>query len=143
MPSNDLVNPDPGPLTLPERRARIRHYAGIRTDARLISIHANAEGAGTRGGSWGKAGGVVVWVRPEHPTDLAKRIVDNLAAATGLRNRGVKVGKMAVLKNDLPGMIVECGFMTNKKEALLLASDSYRETVTEAIAEVAIQEGDQ
>ncbi|QNG59752.1 N-acetylmuramoyl-L-alanine amidase [Bacillus sp. PAMC26568] len=47
---------------------------------------------------------------------------------TNRTNRGVKKGKhyMTKVSNHVPSVLVEGGFMANKKAAALLKSDAYR-----------------
>ncbi len=98
-----------------------------------ISIHANAYG-----NSWNSANGIETFVynlRDTCSTGAAKAIQNEIIKATGLHDRGVKENSNLYILNStkMPAVLVECGFMTNKKEAKLLRSDSYRRTIAEAI----------
>ncbi|EDL64623.1 N-acetylmuramoyl-L-alanine amidase [Bacillus sp. SG-1] len=99
----------------------------------FISIHANAFGSG-----WNEARGVETYVhktKPPAAVRLASAIQNSLAAKTGLVNRGVKAADFHVLRETkMTSVLVECGFMTNKKEAELLKSPQYRKTCGQAIA---------
>lgn len=106
-----------------------------------VSIHANAYGQG-----WNDVGGIETYVYPSRPQEalqLAQKIQRNMVQKTGLRDRGVKTANFHVLREtNMTAVLVECGFMTNRREAELLKSDSYRRTVAEAITEaVAAQYG--
>jgi N-acetylmuramoyl-L-alanine amidase len=65
----------------------------------------------------------------------------NLIEDTGLHNRGAKSApgpqynhSLYVLKNTYgPAVLVECGFMDNKGEAIKLMSDEYRDIVAESL----------
>jgi N-acetylmuramoyl-L-alanine amidase len=98
----------------------------------FVSIHANAYGSG-----WNSARGIETFVyktKPKAAVQLAEKVQNNLVIATGLPNRGVKTGNFHVLRSsDMPAILVECGFMTNKEEVKLLRSDVYRKTCAEAI----------
>ncbi len=98
-----------------------------------ISVHANAYG-----NSWNGANGIETFVctmKDKKTFSAAKAIQKELVKATGLHDRGVKENPNLYILNStkMPAVLVECGFMTNKKEAELLRSDSYRRTIAEAI----------
>nr|WP_113930802.1 N-acetylmuramoyl-L-alanine amidase [Bacillus sp. P14.5] len=99
----------------------------------FISIHANAFGSG-----WNDAHGVETYVyqtKPAAALSLANNIQTKLTERTGLKNRGVKAADFHVLREtEMTAVLVECGFMTNKKEAELLKTPSYRKTCGQAIA---------
>lgn len=58
---------------------------------------------------------------------LAKIVHKYLIKGTKMNNRGVKESGFYVLKNtDMPAILVECGFMDNKEEAILMKSNEYR-----------------
>lgn len=59
---------------------------------------------------------------------IAKFVMDGIAAQIGnLSNpRGIKAEEWFVVRNaNMPSVLVELGFLTNEKEALLLADDGY------------------
>lgn len=98
-----------------------------------VSIHANAFGSG----GWNNVGGIETFVHPSRPPiayQLAQKIQRNLVAVTGLDDRGVKTADFHVLRaTRMDAVLAECGFMTNRNEARLLRSDTYRRAVAEAI----------
>ena len=100
----------------------------------FLSIHANAFGNG-----WNEACGIETYVyntRPEKAVRLANTIQNRLVSVTNLVNRGVKAADFHVLREtEMTAVLIECGFMTNKREADLLKTASYRNTCGEAIAE--------
>lgn len=100
----------------------------------LVSIHANAYGSG-----WNDAQGIETFVytpRPAEAVRLAEAVQQRLLLETGRRNRGVKADNLHMVREtDMTAILVECGFMTNKAEAELLKSDSYRRACAKAIAE--------
>ncbi len=98
-----------------------------------ISIHANAFGH-----DWNGANGIETFVykMSDRPTvNVATLVQKALVAATELRDRGVKENHNLYILNatNMPAILVECGFMTNPKEAELLRSEKYRKQVAEAI----------
>ncbi|WP_306807347.1 N-acetylmuramoyl-L-alanine amidase [Mesobacillus jeotgali] len=99
----------------------------------FVSIHANAFGSG----GWTNAGGIETYVYPSRPPaayQLAQKIQRNLVIATGLENRGVRTADFHVLREtEMDAVLVECGFMTNRNEAQLLRSETYRRTIAEGI----------
>lgn len=98
-----------------------------------ISIHANALGTG----GWNTASGIETFTYPTAARQsfvLAKLVQEELIKATKRSDRGIKTANFAVLRStNMPAILVECGFMTNKEEAALLKSDSYRKTCASAI----------
>ena len=120
----------PGATDMPlkERTARAN---SLKVDA-FVSIHANAYGS-----SWNEANGIetYTYTKPSKNSKiLARSIQVLLCAMTNRRNRGVKQADFAVLRDtNMPAVLVECGFMTNKEEAFLLQSHFYRELCAQAI----------
>ena len=99
----------------------------------VISIHANAFT-----GKWGNANGIETYIiaRGGKAEKLANKVQDKLIKNTGLRNRGVKVGNLHIVReSDAPAILCECGFMDNKKELKLLKSDDYRNKCAKSIAD--------
>jgi N-acetylmuramoyl-L-alanine amidase len=101
----------------------------------FVSIHANAFGSG----GWTNVGGIETYVYPSMPPvayQLAQKIQRNLVIATGLENRGVRTADFHVLREtEMDAVLVECGFMTNRNEAELLRSETYRRTIAEGIVQ--------
>jgi N-acetylmuramoyl-L-alanine amidase len=99
----------------------------------FVSIHANAAGA-----NWSSAEGIETFVyktRPREAVALAEKVQAQLIASTGRKNRGVKTADFHVLRETkMTAILVECGFMTHREEAVLLKSDDYRRKVACAIA---------
>lgn len=103
-----------------------------------IDIHANAFG-----NDWNDANGIETFVYSKkeiESNNLAILVQKNLIEATGLKNRGVKEGNLHMVREvkAKAKILVEAGFMTNQKEAGLLKSDDYRNTVAKAILEALV-----
>lgn len=98
----------------------------------FISIHANAFGT-----TWNNTSGIetFTYTKPsKQSTILASLIQNSLCSITRRSNRGVKKADFAVVRDTrMPAVLVECGFMTNKNEAILLQSTNYRIHCAKAI----------
>lgn len=71
--------------------------------------------------------------------ELAYRIQDSLLKRLGREDRGVKKARFRVLKAlDCPGVLAECGFVSNQNEGLLISTAGYRERVAQALADAII-----
>ena len=83
----------------------------------FISLHTNASDISSATGVEAYA-----YARNTRGYNLGEDIVENLAEATGLRNRGIKVRPgLYVLKNtNMPAVLVEMGFITNPRDAALM-----------------------
>lgn len=67
---------------------------------------------------------------------LAKAIQDELIAATGRDNRGVKTANYYVLRRtNMPAVLTELAFISNPEEERLLGSPEYQEKCAAAIAQ--------
>lgn len=110
---------------------RVEKANNQKVDA-YVSIHANAYGSG-----FNAANGIETYIytsKPKEAYTLATKVQSQLLAHTGRSNRGVKTAGFYVLKHThMTAILVECGFMTNKEEASLLKSDSYRKKCAEGI----------
>ena len=72
---------------------------------------------------------------------LAQRIQRKLMTLPGARNRGVKTANFRVIKNAIyPSVLVECGFLSNRKEAAQARSAAYREMLADKISEAIVEE---
>ncbi|SDO33233.1 N-acetylmuramoyl-L-alanine amidase [Psychrobacillus sp. OK028] len=104
----------------------------MRVDA-FISIHANAFGT-----TWNNVSGIetFTYTKPSEQSIILASLIQNaLCSITARTNRGVKKADFAVVRDTkMPAVLVECGFMTNKQEAILLQSKDYRMRCAKAIA---------
>ena len=94
----------------------------------LVSIHLND-------GSRRLSGAETYWWRTDSYS-LAKRVDCSLrSVVTGSNNRGFVRRRLRLTRNpEIPGILVECGYVSNSREADLLASASYRTRIAQAIA---------
>lgn len=98
----------------------------------LVSIHANA-----LTGEWGAQKGIETYVYKKggQAEILAKCVHKRLMEGTPFYDRGIKEANFHMLRETyMPAILVECGFMDNIKEALLLMSGAYRDECAEEIA---------
>lgn len=108
----------------------------------FISIHFNAMGS-----KWqDKASGIETYYHgvggvKGNGYKLAKLVHAELLKGTKLKDRGVKSdgvlynnGLYVLRETKSPAILVECGFMDNKKEAELMKSTSYRKECSQEIA---------
>lgn len=101
-----------------------------------LSIHANAFGS-----NWNDANGIETFVYKTSlkVTDFAKKVQSELINATGLKDRGVKAGDLHIIREtNMDAILVEHPFMTNKDEAKLLKSDSFRKKCALAIVKALV-----
>jgi N-acetylmuramoyl-L-alanine amidase len=105
----------------------------------FVSIHANAitDTDGVPDGWDDRVHGIETFHHPyssETSKQLGERVQAELLAETGRKSRGVKTANFHVLREtDMPAILAECGFMTNREEAELLKSDAYRRKCANAI----------
>lgn len=112
---------------------RVRRANDARADV-YISIHANAYGS-----TWNDANGIETFVyeggSQTKSLALAANVQTHLIRETGLRNRGVKKANFQVLRDtNMPAILVEGGFMTNRQELARLKDARFRKTVARAIS---------
>ncbi len=67
---------------------------------------------------------------------LAEMILDSIIAATGQRRRDTVADDLMVVREPVaPAALVECGFISNHDEELLLQSPDYQDTFARAVAD--------
>lgn len=104
----------------------------------MVSIHHNAYL-----GKWGSANGVEVFT-DKNPTagdkELANLINARLSKYTGLKKRGVKSENWSVInQNKIPAVLVEGGFMDNKKDYKVITSADGQKAYAKAVSESLIE----
>ena len=99
----------------------------------FVSIHANAYTE-----RWTTANGWEVYsYKTGGVSELAAKFVEKatMAAQDVMRDRGAKTANFYVIKNtEMPGILIEHGFYTNKNEVKYLKSDSFRNELAQADA---------
>jgi len=93
----------------------------------FISIHANSFYNNS-------AHGIETFFKSNQGKKLADRIQDKLSQSLNRENRGIKYGNFYVIsKTHMPSVLVETGFVSNKKEAILLQSQDYINRIADSI----------
>lgn len=100
----------------------------------FVSIHANAYGS-----TWNTANGWEVYsYQKGGVSELAAKFIEQAknAAITEIRDRGNFTANFYVIKNtEMPAVLIEHAFYTNKTEVEYLKSDSFRDRFAQADAE--------
>ncbi|MBD1876390.1 N-acetylmuramoyl-L-alanine amidase [Nodosilinea sp. FACHB-131] len=101
----------------------------------FVSIHANAISL-----SRPDVNGIESYYSSETGRRLATTLQASMLAATGMRDRGVKQARFAVLRQStMPATLLEIGFVTGAQDAPRLADPAWRETMAQAIASGILQ----
>jgi N-acetylmuramoyl-L-alanine amidase len=114
-----------------ERRAQISNR---QRNAIFVSIHFNHSRAR-------RMEGTETYLKSRYALELAQRIQNNIADLQGVRSRGVKRANFRVLRlARYPAVLVECGFLSNRRDASRAATASYREQVARKIAQAIVEQ---
>ena len=100
----------------------------------FVSMHANADGNGY---NWTSAKGWEIHIigKGGKAEQLAKSIHKHSIATLGLKDRGVRISNFQVLRDtDMPAVLIEHGFYTNKEECGILKTEEFRQKCAEADA---------
>ncbi|MBD2234366.1 N-acetylmuramoyl-L-alanine amidase [Phormidium tenue] len=101
----------------------------------FVSIHANAISM-----SRPDVNGIESYYSSETGRRLAATLQASMLAATGMRDRGVKQARFAVLRQStMPATLLEIGFVTGAQDAPRLADPAWRESMAQAIARGILQ----
>ncbi|HEV8185966.1 MAG TPA: N-acetylmuramoyl-L-alanine amidase [Chthoniobacterales bacterium] len=102
--------------------------ANAQRGATFVSVHFNS---GTRSG----ANGIETYYYRSDSATLAASIHRHVVAGAPTENRGIRRrGYYVLRRTSIPGVLVECGFLTNSFEASYALSASYRQKLAEEIA---------
>lgn len=111
-------------ISLGTRSAIANSYRG----ATFVSVHFNSA---RRSG----ANGIETYYYRRDSAGLAASIHRNVVAVAPTENRGIRRRGYSVLRRTaIPGVLVECGFLTNPTEGRYALNASYRQRLAEAIA---------
>ena len=117
-----------------DARAQIARQSGA---AQFLSIHFNAPGVGN---------GTETWIHPDASAasrDFAERVQQAAVRATGLRDRGVKPGRLGVLRPSrhhasTAACLLEVSFLTHPGEETRLRTDAYLDSIARRLAEALV-----
>ena len=111
-------------IPLGTRSAIANSYRG----ATFVSVHFNSA---SRSG----ANGIETYYFRGDSAGLAASIHRNVMAIAPTENRGIRRrGYFVLRRTNVPGVLVECGFLTNPTEASYALNPAYRQRLAEAIA---------
>lgn len=104
----------------------------------FVSIHINANMDPSIGGTttyiYSGSGSSSETTRLQESNKLALTIQAELVKSLGLRNIGIKSANFAVLRtSNMPAVLLELAFISNKDEEKLLKTDSFKNKSAEAI----------
>lgn len=110
-------------LELKERAAMANN---LKADI-FISVHANSSGSSS-------ASGTETYYQREASKALANVMHKYLVQATGLSDRGVRYGNFHVIRETkMPAVLLEVGYLSNKKDEALLFTDALQNKVAASI----------
>jgi N-acetylmuramoyl-L-alanine amidase len=117
----------------------VDRVAQITEDTKLlVSIHANS-------GLSANQEGIETWIARESSLQItgstlktpkfARDVHSELIRATGAKDRGLRSNDFYIVRNSsVPAVLINIGFVSSKEESLKLASESYQQTLAEAMA---------
>lgn len=113
---------------------RVRIADRYYPNAILVSIHYNASPSSS-------PRGVETFFWRGDSYGLATRVQRHLTGETGLDNRGVTRRVLRLTHNpQVPAILCECGFLTNRTEANLAATEAFRQRTAQGIADGVLEE---
>lgn len=93
----------------------------------FVSVHANSSGSSA-------ASGTETYYQRASSKALANVMHKYLVQATGLSDRGVRYGNFHVIRETtMPAVLLEAGYLSNKKDESLLFTESLQNKVAEAM----------
>ncbi len=100
----------------------------------FVSVHFNDSGRrGTQG--------IETYYSSPYARALALRIQNKLGTLPGTRSRGVRTANFRVIRNAVyPSVLIECGYLSNRKDGKKSGSESYREMLADKIAQAIVEE---
>lgn len=85
--------------------------------------------------------GFETYYHSDSARDLAERIQSKLMTIPHSTNRGVHTANFRVLRNAVyPAVLVECGFLSNRREGGQARDTEYRELLADKIAEAIVEQ---
>jgi N-acetylmuramoyl-L-alanine amidase len=103
------------------------HFANSRKADIFFSVHINSFGRNSTGTE------TFYW--SANSQGLASEVQNELAKATGLKNRGIQQARFYVIRNTrMPAVLTESAFISNPREEALLLQPQFRERVAQGMA---------
>ncbi|MDR7866709.1 MAG: N-acetylmuramoyl-L-alanine amidase [Sporomusaceae bacterium] len=125
--ATDDLSASPGITPVAELQARVDIARNAAADI-FVSLHANAHPTKP------ETAGAITFYAPGRPNDLAATVLEALVLETGAVNKGVRPANFYVLRtSDIPAVLVEVGFLTNRDEAARLADSVYQQEIAAGI----------
>jgi N-acetylmuramoyl-L-alanine amidase len=85
--------------------------------------------------------GFETYYHSPYARELAERIQSKLMTIPNSANRGVHTANFRVLRlADYPAVLVECGFLSNRREGKVARDAEYRELLADKIAEAIVEQ---
>lgn len=114
-----------------DRRVEISEHEH---SAVFVSVHFNDAGKK-------QVAGVESYFFSGESRRFSQRLVNALADVTGAANRGSREARFRVLRcNVNPAVLVECGYLSSRREVGLLEQPKYREKIATALAEAIVKQ---
>lgn len=80
-------------------------------------------------------GGFETYYRHEGSLPLARHLHSDLVKALGRPDRGVRQGRLFVLRNpEIPAVLIESGYLSNPQEEKVMASEPFQKDLATALA---------
>lgn len=113
-----------------EERSKMANEQGVNM---VVSIHLNSESGGR------SASGTETYYQSNNidgSEKLAKSIQDTICLYLDTKNRGIYPSNLEILREtEMPSVLVEAGFISNKEEEKKLSDSSYQNQMAEGIAQ--------
>ncbi len=112
------------------QRARMLNNANVDV---ALQLHCNSNKKKSHHGCSGFVRSTGKWYK--RSKGIAKALTKAISANTGMTNKGVKVYNryMSLNWTTTPSVLLEMGYLSNKTEDLLLATDEFREKIAQGI----------
>lgn len=85
--------------------------------------------------------GVETYYHSPQSTELARRILSHVGSVPAESGRGIHEARFHVLRLNMnPAVLVECGYFSNRAEALRFTKPDYRDAVATAISQAIVEQ---
>jgi len=126
--------PEENDVTLSSRVKRANACRGPKPCV-LVSVHCNAYG-NFKSFTFPRGIESYYWESSEAGRRIAEVFQENLVQVTGWKDRGIRRGDLRILReSDMPAILTESGFYTNREQCEYLLDPDWRERIAEAHVE--------